>query len=93
MQQCTRRCFEKSLDAKEWDLERTCLAAETAKHVGTVSPRFTNLQELVNYAEDTMSPIIYPSLECYGVLDEEEAYQIASHVGVARGITSIILQV
>jgi NADH dehydrogenase [ubiquinone] 1 alpha subcomplex assembly factor 6 len=90
MQRCTRRYFEKLLDAREWDIERTCLAAETAKHVGTVVPRFTNVQELVNYAEDTMSSIIYLSLECCGVWDEEEAYQVASHVGVACGIVTAL---
>jgi hypothetical protein len=93
IQRFTLRCFGKLLDAREWDIENTCLAAETAKHVGTVSPRFTNVQELVNYAKDTMSPILYPLLECYGALDEEEAYQIASHVYVAYGIISSILQV
>jgi hypothetical protein len=49
MQRSTLRCFEKFLDAREWDIENTCLAAETAKHTGTVSPCFTNVQELINH--------------------------------------------
>lgn len=90
MQRCTRRYFEKLLDAREWDIEKTFSAAETAKHTGTVVPRFIDVQELVNYAEDTMSTIIYLSLECCDVWDEEEAYQIASHVGVACGIVAAL---
>ncbi len=38
MQRYTRRYSVKLLDAKEPDIERTCLAAETAKHVGTAMP-------------------------------------------------------
>jgi hypothetical protein len=93
MQRSALRCFKKFLDAREWDMEHTCLAAETAKHVRTVSLHFTNVQELVNYTKDTMSPILYPSLECYGALDEKEAYQIASHVYATYGIIFSILQV
>jgi hypothetical protein len=89
-QRCNRRYFEKLLDAREWDIEKTCLAAEMTKQLGAVVPRFTTVQDLVNYAEDAMSSLIYLSLECCNVWEEEEAYQVASHIGVACGIVTAL---
>lgn len=78
-QKCNRRLLERLIDARELDLERM-----------SSSPRFTTVQDLLNYAEHTASSLVYLSLEICDVTDDDAAFQVASHLGLAGGIVTAL---
>lgn len=67
----TRRFLERLLDAREADLDIQQMAT---------------MDDAKQYAEDTWSSLLYLSLECTGVRDDD-ADTVASHLGVGTGLT------
>lgn len=72
----TRRFLERLIDAREMDLD-------VRQHA--------SLEEAVSYAEDSVSSLLYLSLECTGVRDDQ-ADIVASHAGVGIGLTNTCLR-
>ncbi|CAI5745981.1 unnamed protein product [Peronospora destructor] len=70
----TRRWFERLLDARDQDLDRS---------------EVQTLQELEVYAEQTASSLLYLTLECLSVRDDT-ADQVAWHAGVAIGLATLL---
>uniref|UniRef100_A0A7S2XRQ9 Phytoene synthase n=1 Tax=Attheya septentrionalis TaxID=420275 RepID=A0A7S2XRQ9_9STRA len=70
----TRRFLDRLVDAREADLEQS---------------QMTTLQQLTEYSEETSSSVLYLSLECAGVRDED-ADSAAYHVGVGSGLVSTL---
>jgi NADH dehydrogenase [ubiquinone] 1 alpha subcomplex assembly factor 6 len=66
----TRRFLERLVDARESDLE-------------LIQP--ATVQEMVDYAEETSSSLLYLSLECAGVRDDR-ADAVASSAGIGIGL-------
>jgi NADH dehydrogenase [ubiquinone] 1 alpha subcomplex assembly factor 6 len=67
----TQRFLERLIDARETDLDLT-------------QPQ--TVQEMIDYAEETSSSLLYMSLECTGVRDDQ-ADAVASHAGIGVGLT------
>jgi NADH dehydrogenase [ubiquinone] 1 alpha subcomplex assembly factor 6 len=67
----TRRFLERLLDAREADLDIQQMAS---------------VEDSKQYAEDTWSSLMYLSLECTGVRDDD-ADTVASHAGIGTGLT------
>nr|CCA13879.1 conserved hypothetical protein [Albugo laibachii Nc14] len=72
--QLTRLWFDRILDARDRDLE---------------TEDYQTLEQLVLYSEYTTSSLLYLTLELLGVRDET-ADQIASHAGVAIGLSNLL---
>ena len=51
---------------------------------------FNTMEDIENYAEYSHSSIIYLILEAMGVKPDENTEFVASHVGVCRGITTLL---
>jgi len=68
----TRRSLEKMLNAREKEM---------------ASGQFDSMQDLINHSEDTVSNLLYLTLDCVGVQTDDVADTAASHVGIAYGIT------
>jgi phytoene/squalene synthetase len=51
--------------------------------------RYNNYDALENYAEFGQSALLYSQLEILGITTEEVHY-VASHIGVATGLTNVI---
>jgi NADH dehydrogenase [ubiquinone] 1 alpha subcomplex assembly factor 6 len=73
-QPLTRRFLERLIDARQADLD--------------ILERAT-LQETVDYAEESVSSLLYLSLELLGVQDDV-ADEVASHAGVGIGVTTAL---
>mmetsp|Transcript_33228 Transcript_33228/g.76614 ORF Transcript_33228/g.76614 Transcript_33228/m.76614 type:complete len:297 (-) Transcript_33228:89-979(-) len=72
--QLTRRFLEKLLAAREADLDIQQMAT---------------MEDVVFYAEDTCSNLLYLALECAGIR-EESADEVASNVGIGWGLVTAI---
>ena len=73
-QPLTRRFLERLIDSRQADLD--------------ILERST-LQETVDYAEESVSSLLYLSLELLGVR-EDAADEVASHAGVGIGVTTAL---
>lgn len=70
----TRRFLERLLDAREADLD---------------VQQWATVEDAKQYAEDTWSSLLYLSLECTGVRDDD-ADIVASHAGIGIGLTTAL---
>jgi NADH dehydrogenase [ubiquinone] 1 alpha subcomplex assembly factor 6 len=70
----TRRFLERLLDSRE---------------VGLAIQQLDTMNEVIQYAEESSSSLLYLSLECCGVRDNA-ADEVASDVGIALGIVTAI---
>jgi NADH dehydrogenase [ubiquinone] 1 alpha subcomplex assembly factor 6 len=75
-QQCdlTRRFLERLIDARDYDLNVA---------------QYSSMNEAATYAEDTISSLLYLSLECTGTRDDN-ADEVASYAGVGIGLTTAL---
>jgi NADH dehydrogenase [ubiquinone] 1 alpha subcomplex assembly factor 6 len=70
----TKRFLDRLIESRENDLDIA---------------QFDNMDELIQYSEDSVSSSLYLSLECCGIRNED-ADRIASHIGIGIGITTAI---
>jgi NADH dehydrogenase [ubiquinone] 1 alpha subcomplex assembly factor 6 len=70
----TRRFLERLIDVRETDLDVN---------------QYKTMADSVSYAEESVSSLLYLSLECTGVR-EEEADIVASHAGVGIGLVTAL---
>ena len=70
----TRRFLERLIDARETDLDLN---------------QYGTMEEAAAYAEDSVSSLLYLSLECLGVRDDQ-ADEVASHAGVGIGLLTAL---
>jgi NADH dehydrogenase [ubiquinone] 1 alpha subcomplex assembly factor 6 len=70
----TRRILERLIDVRETDLAVN---------------QYKSMADVVAYAEESVSSLLYLSLECTGVRDDD-ADLVASHAGVGIGVTTAL---
>jgi NADH dehydrogenase [ubiquinone] 1 alpha subcomplex assembly factor 6 len=70
----TRRFLERLIDVRENDLDVN---------------QYKTMADVVSYAEESVSSLLYLSLECTGVRDDE-ADIVASHAGVGIGLVTAL---
>ena len=70
----TRRFLERLIDARDADLEVR---------------QWNTLDEVATYSEESVSSLLYLSLECTGVR-EDKADEVASHAGVGIGLATAL---
>jgi NADH dehydrogenase [ubiquinone] 1 alpha subcomplex assembly factor 6 len=70
----TRRFLERLIDVRENDLDVN---------------QYKTMADVVSYAEESVSSLLYLSLECTGVRDDE-ADLVASHAGVGIGLVTAL---